>query len=281
MWYTTPMKSTRAAGLVVTACSLAACRSATPEARAADGASPTPTVVVTAPPVVQPDCPVSEADASVAPSIPHELLMSAAWAKLREPWRKLDALTAIGSGPGAPAAAQVQGVGELAHQALDAIEKDPAAEALDPAVLPALRGVVHTRVQVLTGLEFRLMVSHRMPSESELATAHVGAAIEKRIDALIELRKAGASPQDYRVALEAVTGRIHLLIALQKLHVVYHAGLDTRAETLEELSRTLGVRRSLDTDASADAVIADLQRGIDEALRIAPVIDAMITDLER
>ncbi len=265
----------------MTACTLAACRSATPEAKGADGAPPLATVVVPPAPVDQGPGTASDADAPAPRTAPLELLRSESWARLREPWRKLDELTAIGSGPGAPSAPQVQDVGERAHKALDAIEKEPSAEALDPAVLPALRGILHTRIQVLLGLEFRLMVSHRMPSESELATAHVGAAIEKRIDALIELRMAGASAQDYRVALEAVTQRIHLLVALQKLHGAYHAGLDTRAETLEDLSRSLGSRRSQGSDASADAVIADLQRGIDEARRIAPVIDAMVTDLER
>ncbi|HQP35575.1 MAG TPA: hypothetical protein PLI95_10355, partial [Polyangiaceae bacterium] len=210
------MWSSRAAGLVVTACSLAACRSATPEAKGADGASPLATVVVPPAPVDQAPGTASDADAAAPLTAPLELLRTASWARLREPWRKLDELTSIGSGPGAPSAPQVQEVGERAHNALDAIEKEPSAAALDPSVLPALRGILHTRIQVLTGLEFRLMVSHRMPSESELATAHVGAAIEKRIDALIELRKAGASAQDYRVALEAVTQRTQLLVALQK-----------------------------------------------------------------
>jgi hypothetical protein len=237
-------------------------------------------VVVTAAPQ---NAPQTAASIPVTPASPvaPALLRTAAWGRLREAWRSLDEATSPGEGAPGTQEPQVKQAGRLAEQALDELQEAPAAAALDPVVLPALRSLVQTRVAVLTGLGFRLMVSHRMPSDSEFATAHVGAALEKRIDALLELRKAGAvSDEEYRLALDAVHARILALVALQSLDDRFGSGLDPMAETLQGLERSVAARRRA-PDASADTALDELERGIAHARKLAPVLQAMIAELER
>lgn len=279
------MRSPSAAGIVVTACSLAACRTTAPEPKPADGASPA-TVVVPATPA-QPSASSSAAAAPARPG-PPDFLRTAAWQHFRDQWRALDAVQSPAVSPSSPfptptsTGPHVQEAGRLALEALDKLEKEPSSEGLDPATLRAFRSIVSTRVAVLTGLETRLMVMHRLPSPGELATARVGASLERRIDALIELRKRGAlSVDESRAALDSILGRIHLLVALQSSLGYSMENPFGSAETLDDLEKSLKTRRRDSADAGAEDVLDGLQKGIALAREIAPLLEAMIADLER
>lgn len=271
------MKAPHAAGLVVTACTLAACRTTAPEPKPADGASPA-TVVIPATTAT----PSSSANAAPLPPAPRLLgfLRSASWQKFRERWRTIDAVPSGDAARGSTNDPKVQEAGRLALEALDELEKDPLAEGIEPGTFQALKFVVSNRIAVLSGLEFRLMVAHMMPSGSDMARARAGASLEQRIDALIELRKKGAlTPEERDLALRGITNRIHLLVVLQSMHGYFMSDPLERAESLEDLQRVLEARRA--SDSGAKDLVEQLEKGLAEARSMAPVLDAMVADLER
>lgn len=207
-------------------------------------------------------------------------LRSASWQKFRERWRTIDAVPSGDAARGSTNDPKVQEAGRLALEALDELEKDPLAEGIEPGTFQALKFVVSNRIAVLSGLEFRLMVAHMMPSGSDMARARAGASLEQRIDALIELRKKGAlTPEERDLALRGITNRIHLLVVLQSMHGYFMSDPLERAESLEDLQRVLEARRA--SDSGAKDLVEQLEKGLAEARSMAPVLDAMVADLER
>lgn len=271
------MKPPCAAGLVITACGIAACRTTAPEARPADGAAPATVVIPTTPEA--PEVSASGSAQATAPRLPG-FLRSPSWQKFREQWKAIDAAPSGDSSRGAGSDPKIQEAGKQSLEALDELAKDPSAEGIEPGTFEALKSLVSNRVAVLSGLEFRLMVSHMMPSASDLARARVGASLEQRIDALIELRKRGALASEEReVALRGITSRIHMLVVLQSMHGYFMSDPLERAESLEDLQRVLEARRT--SDSGARELVEQLEKGLAEARRMAPVLDAMIADLEK
>jgi hypothetical protein len=280
-------------GVVVAVCTLEACQS--------QAAAPTP-AAPDAPQAVSPQG-VSEAEqpdaaqtgqvvrggtSSEVPSALRELLATQAWSAFRNVWKQIDA---VPSSPIAPSpSGHWQGVErmvEAAHAALDEVEREPAARSTDPAVLPTLRRLVALRGSVLTGLEFRLMVSHRMPSRREMALSRGGTLLEQRIDAYLSLRaRKELEAADAAAALGAIRESICLLVALQQRHADPHLYMsveqpDGPAETLAELEALVQARREKARDGGSDEALSELEAAIAEARRLAPLFDVIVADLVR
>ncbi|MBI5535224.1 MAG: hypothetical protein HY898_21030 [Deltaproteobacteria bacterium] len=269
---------------------LSACRSTDQRPTAPPGDAPPPTVEV---PAVSPSAmaPTPDAAAPVAqPPTPQALFDSAQWKRFKTVWRQLDAYETSDSPDISitPRTALPHDKARALRDELESLGAPMRALTAEPAALDVLLRVADSRIDSLSGLRFRLMVSHRAPMESEMLVADMVLDLEKRIDALLLLRKQGKlDDKSTTAALASIREEIELMGLLQTFGPRMFFPVRMRDyHSIAELQAAVTARvdSAVADGGKSEELVAfktQVDKAADTIAKARPWLLALLADLER
>jgi hypothetical protein len=279
----------RSAPLALGLLSLPACGRADrrPASPSTDGTVPAVEV-----PATRPSALPAQSVAPTNPSPPNTqaLFDSGEWVRFKSIWRELDAYDA-------PATTNVSAdpIATIPHDKSRALREEVAklgtsmkGSVGEPAAIELLVRVTDTRIDNLSGMRMRFMMSHVGPMPGDLAVADAVGDLEKRIDTLLALRSRGKVDGKARdAALTAIREEIEFTGLLQALGRRMSYAVPTREHhNVSELQAAIAARAAAaPADGGASDELLRFKAEVDKAAetiaRVRPWLESMVADLER